>query len=50
MIYDSYDVDESWDGRYQDKDCLQGAYIYQIRLTGIDKYILFKSGTITLLR
>ena len=50
MIYDSYDVDESWDGRYQDKDCQQGAYIYQIRLTGIDKYILFKSGTITLLR
>jgi gliding motility-associated-like protein len=49
-IYNSTNVDFTWDGTYKNKPVPEGAYIYLIQAIGTDKKIKFFRGSISLLR
>lgn len=49
-VYSSRNPQAGWNGTYKGEDCEQGAYIYQVMLTGVNGRKIYKNGTITLLR
>ena len=52
FVFHSTDPDISWDGTYQHKDCIPGAYVYIIRYTTkkYPKIIREKKGSVLLIR
>jgi gliding motility-associated-like protein len=50
QIFETNNAIEGWNGTYKGNDCQQGAYIYTLTATGINKQKLHLKGTITLLR
>lgn len=50
MVYTSHDINESWDGTYNNKPCKPGVYAYKIVVNRNDGYTKEYNGTITLLR
>lgn len=49
-IYNSTNVDFTWDGTYKNKPVPEGAYIYLIQAIGTDKKIKIFKGSLSLLR
>lgn len=50
MVYNSKDINEKWDGRYNGEPLEMGAYVYMIVYTTTDNETHRKKGTITIIR
>ncbi len=50
MVYESNDINNSWDGRYKGVMCMKGAYVYVIRYSNMQNpnSIQIRKGTILL--
>ena len=50
LIYESTDINRSWDGRYKGIMCMQGAYAYVIRYSSVQNpnNIQTRKGTVLL--
>ena len=50
MIYESNDINRSWDGRYKGVMCMKGAYVYVIRYSNMQNpnSIQIRKGTVLL--
>ena len=49
-VFRSNDIQNSWDGTYNNKPCKPGAYTYQIKVNRIDGFNKEYSGVVVLLR
>jgi len=49
-IYQSYDINDGWDGKYMGIAVQQGVYVYIVKVSDIDDEIYYYYGTITLIR
>ena len=49
-IYESNDINESWDGRYKNNWCMPGVYVYRCRIKCMDGQESEIKGDITLIR
>lgn len=50
LIFKTEDIKEGWDGTYMGKDCQMESYMYQIRVTGLDRTVYDKKGLVRLMR
>lgn len=50
LVYESHDINECWDGRYKDNNCLPGVYTYLCRITCEAGFKGEFKGDITLIR
>lgn len=50
IIFESENINEGWDGNYNDGPARAGVYVYRIVYTGIEGETKTKSGTFTLIR
>lgn len=50
IIFESYDLNNGWDGTYMGNPCQQDVYVYVLEWYSIDKRYFRKYGHITLLR
>ena len=50
VVYESKNLNEGWDGRYNNQPASPGVYIYRIIYTGVEGDSKTKTGTITLIR
>jgi gliding motility-associated-like protein len=50
LLYYTTDLNEGWDGRYEQKEAEIGAYVYVIKAAFFDGSSLEKKGNVTLLR
>jgi len=49
-VYQSQNIDEGWDGYYNNRPASPGVYVYRIVYTGVEGETKTKSGTLTLIR
>lgn len=49
-VFESYNMDDNWDGTYLDKPCQQDAYAVIVETIGVDRVKRTHFGTVTLLR
>lgn len=49
-IVETTDVNYAWDGRYSGENCQAGAYVFKLRIMGVNGKWIHKSGTVTLVR
>ncbi|MFW6019171.1 MAG: gliding motility-associated C-terminal domain-containing protein [Bacteroidales bacterium] len=50
IVYQSQDIDEGWDGSYNNRPAPPGVYVYRIVYTGVEGETKTKTGTVTLIR
>lgn len=50
LIFESNSLDNQWDGRWRDKPCQEGAFVWVITGRGFDGTEIEKRGTVTLVR
>lgn len=50
LIFQSNDLINGWDGRYNEVPCAQGAYLYDIQYRGADNRIYHHHGTVTIVK
>ena len=49
-LFQTNNIEEGWDGTYRNKPCESEAYMYHIRVTGLDREIYDKKGMVRLMR
>ncbi|MFB1013667.1 MAG: gliding motility-associated C-terminal domain-containing protein, partial [Bacteroidia bacterium] len=49
-LYETDNIAEGWNGTYKGAQCQQGAYMYTLTATGINKKKFYLKGSVTLLR
>jgi gliding motility-associated-like protein len=49
LIYESYNMEEAWDGKFQGEPVMEGVYLYMIDATGIDGEQFYLHGPVTVL-
>jgi gliding motility-associated-like protein len=49
-VFESHDIKNGWNGKYKNKDCEAGVYVYIANITFSNGEPLFKKGNITLVR
>ncbi|MEM6272030.1 MAG: PKD domain-containing protein [Bacteroidota bacterium] len=50
LIFESNSLDVQWDGRWRDRPCQEGAYVWVANARGFDGTVIQRRGTVTLLR
>lgn len=50
IVYESRDINEGWDGDYNNRPATPGVYLYRIVYTGVEGETKTKTGTLTLIR
>ncbi len=50
MVFESFDIHHSWDGRYMGKYCQNGVFVYDIKLTNKSGVNYAFQGTVNLIR
>ena len=50
LVFESYDVDNGWDGTYKGKHLNKGVYVYRMDATLKNGQPIFQSGNVTLFR
>ncbi|NNC95508.1 MAG: T9SS type B sorting domain-containing protein [Chitinophagales bacterium] len=50
VVFEGFDMDDEWNGRYKGKDQEMGTYIFLVRYRNFDGDILVERGNVTLLR
>lgn len=50
LIFETKDLNETWDGTYKDKPCQSDVYTYLVTAKGYDKKIHHTNGSLTLIR
>ena len=50
MVYETQDQQDGWDGKYKDKECDPGVFVYYLELDCLDGQHYFKKGNVTLIK
>ena len=50
LIYESFSLNDHWDGTWRDKPCQEGVYVWVVHARGFDGTVIEKQGTATLIR
>jgi gliding motility-associated-like protein len=50
LVFETYNIDEAWDGSFKGKPCTPDIYLFQADGVGADAVKHFKQGSITLLK
>ena len=50
LIYESFSLEDHWDGTWRGKPCQEGVYVWVVTATGFDQTEINKRGTATLIR
>ncbi len=50
LVYQSKDEGPNWDGKYHNRDCMPGVYVYVIKYIDSDQMTQVKRGDVTLIR
>ena len=50
LVFETTDIDNTWDGIYKGKELQAGVYVYHLKLTCYNHHLFTKKGNITLIR
>ncbi len=50
LVFETHDINKSWDGKFKGENLEAGVYVYHLKLTCFNKNIFLKKGNITLIR
>ncbi len=50
LVFETRDINDCWDGRYHDNDCLPGVYMYTCKITCVAGQTTSFKGDVTLIR
>lgn len=50
MIFETSEINQGWDGKYEGEFCPQGVYVYSIKYKNSQNKLIEKTGTVTLMR
>ena len=50
MVFESNNPNTGWDGKYNDKLCDPGVFVYYLNLDCLDGQNYFKKGNITIIK